>query len=70
MNCTGGNFIVVPWFITEQKSDDVCATHSVGRQLWQNFESTKSMRENIRQQQALRLAISLLSEYRDAGSNT
>lgn len=69
MNCTGKNFIVVSWFIPEQKSDKVCVTQSVRHELWQKFESTESMKENFGQQAALRLAMNLLSRYRDTGSN-
>lgn len=41
MNCTGENFIVASWFVTEQKPDQVCATRSVRRELWRKIESTE-----------------------------
>lgn len=70
MNCSGENVLVVLWIIREQKSGEVCATQSVGRELWQKCESTKSVEENLGQQQAPRGAVNVLSWYRDTGANT
>lgn len=69
MNCTGENFLVVLWFITEQKPDKGCATQSVGHELWLKFESAKSMNENFGQQAALRVMNILLSKSGDTRSN-
>lgn len=69
MNCTGENFIVVLWFITEKKPDKSSATQSVRHELWLKFESAKSMKENFGQQVALRLMNILLSKSRDTRSN-
>lgn len=54
MNGDGENVLVVLWITREQKSDEVCATQSVEHELWQKYESTKSMKENLGQQQAPR----------------